>query len=90
MNKRLPTSFLRDEHAYTRSRVPWRIDEDRAAGGGTSGEKKFGWRLFHYLSGGGLRAFGRSVQQEEAEVKRNRFLAVAGVLGALWLAFLIF
>lgn len=90
MRKRLPTSFVREEHAYTRSSVPWRIEENREASGQTSRGKKFGWRLFHYLSGGGLRAFGRSVQQEEAEAKRNRFLAAAAVFGVIWLVLLVF
>jgi hypothetical protein len=68
--------------------MPWRIDENRRAGAVTSRGKKFGWRLFHYLSGGGLRAFGRSVQQEEADVKRMRFLIASGVFGLIWLALL--
>jgi hypothetical protein len=86
---RLPTSFVSDRHAYTRSRVPWRIDETKDDGALTAEGRKNGWRLFHYLSGGGLRAFGRSVQQEEADVKRTRFLVTAGVLGLIWLVFLI-
>lgn len=89
MKIRIPTSIVRDSHAYTRSRVPWRIEENRSASGETSGGRKFGWRLFHYLSGGGSRAFGRSVQQEEADAKRTRFLVASGVFGVLWLVFLV-
>ena len=83
---RLSNSIVRDAHAYTRSRTPWVLESDRQAQGETAGSQKFGWRLFHYLSGGGLRAFGRTVEQEEADAKRTRFLIRAAVarLARLW------
>jgi len=84
------TSTLGSVHEYTRSTTPWLLDENREASGETSDGKKFGWRLFHYISGGGMGAFGRSVKQEELDRKRNRFLVAAGVFGAIWLALLIF
>lgn len=86
---RLSTSIVRDAHAYTRSRTPWLLDVRKEAQEETAAQGRTGWRLFHYLSGGGLRAFGRTVQQEEAEAKRARFLAKAAVLGAVWLYFWI-
>ncbi len=83
------TTIVGDAHAYTRSKVPWRIDAYRDARGETSKGAIFGWKLFHYISGGGMRTFGRTVQQEERSARQNRFLAVAGVAAALWLALLL-
>ncbi|MGN0855127.1 MAG: hypothetical protein ACI4R9_06375 [Kiritimatiellia bacterium] len=83
------TSFVEDAHAYTRSRLPWRLEINRMAHGQTTKGHVFGWKLFHYIAGGGMKTFGRSVQQEEANARRNRFLTVAGVLGALWLWLLV-
>lgn len=84
------TSLVTDAHVYTRSRVPWRLETCRHAKGETHTGKKYGWKLIHYISGGGMRTFGRTIRQEEANVKRNRFLVAASVLGAVWLAFLVF
>lgn len=83
------TTIVGDAHAYTRSRTPWLLDENREARGETTNGKKFGWKLFHYIAGGGMRAFGRSVRQEEIDAKQNRFLVAAGVFGAVWLALLV-
>lgn len=83
------TRALGTAHEYTRSNTPWLLDENHEACGETTDGKKFGWRLFHYLSGGGMRAFGRSVRQEEIDLRRNRFLAAAGVFALLWLALLV-
>ncbi len=82
------TAIVTDAHAYTRSKEPWRLEVYREAKGETSTGKKFGWRLFHYISGGGMRTFGRTVLQEERDARRTRFLVAAGVLGALWAAIL--
>ena len=46
-------------------------------------------RLVHYLAGGGMRAFGRTVRQEEVLMRRRRFFTVAAAIAALWLAFLV-
>ncbi len=71
---------VRSPHVYTRSRTPWKLDErDDPADG----------RLYHYLSGGGMRAFGRSVRQEETDQRRNRFLVSAAVFGVVWLILLV-
>ena len=84
------TSLVGTLHSYTQSKVPWRLDEYQEAYGETSKGKRFGWKLFHYISGGGMRTFGRTVQQEELGARQTRFLVVAGVVAALWLALLVF
>ena len=66
------------EHAYTRSRSPWIISESRSAYG----------KMINYISGGGMRTFGRTVRQEEVRRRQRLFLLVAGVLLSLWLLFL--
>ena len=71
---KLTTSIVGDAHAYTRSETPWQLDP-------------YHKKLFHYLSGGGMRTFGRTVEQEEAEAKRTRFLVKAAVAGMIWLYF---
>lgn len=80
MTTKLPTSVVRDEHPYTRSDTPWIIGESASVYG----------KLIHYISGGGLSTFGRTVKQEEARSRRRRFLSVCAVLGVLWLALLVF
>lgn len=71
---------MEDAHAYTRSDVPWSLSE------GTSAYD----RMINYLSGGGMRTFGRTVRQEQARRRQLRFLTVAAVLAGLWLVFWIF
>ncbi len=83
------TSTVTAAHAYTRSPMPWLLEENREACGETTDGKKFGWRLFHYISSGGMNAFGRTVRQEEISYKRNRFLLTAGALAMIWLALLL-
>ncbi|MBO7482790.1 MAG: hypothetical protein J6U17_02740 [Kiritimatiellae bacterium] len=78
-----------DAHEYTRSRTPWLLGANREAKGETTTGKKFGWKLFHYISGGGMKSFGRTVQQEEADAKRARFLAASAAIGAVWLFYWI-
>lgn len=84
------TSIVQDAHDYTRSKEPWRLDAYRDAHGETTKGVRFGWKLFHYLSGGGMSIFGRTVEQEELNTRQNRFLATAAVLAAIWLALLVF
>ena len=79
MKTRLHTSIREDAHAYTRSTCPWIMEEHKSVYG----------RLIDYLSGGGMRSLGRTVEQEEVDRRQNRFLAVAGVLGAAWLLALV-
>lgn len=75
------TEIISDAHAYTRSRVPWRVD-------GCQG-RSVCQRLVHYISGGGMRTFGRTVRQEEVRLRQRRFVAVAAVIVAGWLALLL-
>ena len=72
----LHTAVVIDAHAYTRSKTPWLLESCRE-------------KLFRYLSGGGLCAFGRTVRQEESDAKRDRFLAAAAVAGVAWLVLLV-
>ncbi len=74
------TSFRADAHGYTRSKTPWILDEYQSSYG----------KLIHYLSGGGMKTFGRTVGQEEARLKHVRFLTKAALLGAAWLYFYFF
>ena len=74
------TSVVTDAHAYTRSRCPWIISEHRSVYG----------KLMHYIAGGGMLAFGRTIKQEEVRRRRMRFLVGSSVVAVLWLAFLIF
>ena len=78
---------VKSAHAYSRSPTPWRLDAYRQASGTTTKGKKFGWKLFHYLAGGGMRAFGRTVEQEETAWRQARFLRVCGILALIWLWF---
>ena len=77
---RVSTEIVGDAHAYTRSDVPWSISTAKSARG----------RLIDYISGGGMRTFGRTVRQEEVRRKQLRFLAVAAALVAVWFLLLVF
>lgn len=68
------------KHAYTRSHTPWILADYRGAYG----------KLLHYISGGGMSTFGRTVHQEEARFRQRRFLFIAAILGVLWLVFYVF
>ena len=73
-------SPIEDSHAYTRSDVPWVISESETAYG----------RMINYISGGGMRTFGRTVRQEETRRRQRVFLTVAVAVTVLWLSFLVF
>lgn len=62
-------------HDYTRSKTPWILTEHKSPSG----------KLIHYLSGGGMRTFGRTVRQEEAHRKHVRFFLVSTCLFVIWL-----
>lgn len=83
---KIHTEFVSDAHAYTRLSSPWLLDVYTEAKGETTTGKKFGWKLFHYIAGGGMKFFGRTVQQELADAKQSRFLAWAAAFGVVWLA----
>lgn len=59
-------------------KMPWMLVDDTSAKG----------RLVHYLSGGGMRTFGRTLSQDLARGRHRRFFAAAFSLAALWLAFM--
>ena len=69
------TALVTDAHGYTRESSPWIMDEHKSVYG----------KLIHYLSGGGLRDFGRTVKQEETDIRRRRFLVVMAVFAVVWL-----
>ncbi len=73
------TSVLRESHPYTRSESPWILEEHQSVYG----------KLIHYIAGGGMEAFGRTVKQEEVRRRRRRFLSAAGLLAVVWLALLV-
>lgn len=76
----MPTTLIGDAHAYTRSDVPWDI---------TVSDTSYG-RMMNYLSGGGMRTFGRTVRQEVLSRRRHRLTVAATVLAVLWLVLLVF
>ena len=76
---KVPTEIVRDAHAYTRSDVPWEVPSKR------SGHA----RLIDFISGGGMRTFGRTVRQEEVRRRQLRFLVVSAVVFAIWFLLLV-
>lgn len=74
------TSTVRDAHPYTRSESPWIIGEYKSVYG----------KLIHYLSGGGMSTFGRTVRQEEVRLRQRRFLCGAAAIAAVWLFFYLY
>ena len=74
------TEIVGDAHAYTRSDVPWAISHPKTPHD----------RMIHYISGGGMRVFGRTVHQEEVRRKQVRFLFTAAVMTVVWLLLLVF
>lgn len=83
----LRTSLVRRRHAYTGVDIPWQIDVERPLLDAPDARHQKR-RLFHYLSGGGLRAFGRPSGYALMAYRQTRFLWTAAVLGVLWLVFL--
>ena len=74
------TEVVSSAHAYTRSDSPWIMDRHASAYG----------KLIHYLSGGGMKTFGRTVQQEEARRHQRRFWIEFAILSTVWLVLLVF
>ena len=90
MNERLHPSLVTHEHSYTSSSEPWRMECNTNVRGRTVSGKTYGWRLFHYISGGGIMAFGRTLSQDARNRRQTRFLMVSAVLFAIWLCLLVF
>lgn len=78
--KSVKGSFVESAHAYTRSDVPWIMSVSETAYA----------KMISYISGGGMKTFGRTVLQEEVRRRQRRFLVVFVALSVLWLVFLIF
>jgi len=74
---KIHTSIVRPAHDYTRGDMPWILDESETIYG----------KLAHYLSGGGMRTFGRTVEQDRVRRAHNRFLGWSGALAVVWLVF---
>ena len=84
----LRTSLVKRRHAYTSADIPWALDVGDDAD--AEDVMRHGqWRLFHYLSGGGLSACGSSSAHALVCRRQGRFLFFAGVLAVLWLIFWI-
>ncbi len=83
--KKITPSVFDATSAYSRKDMPWRIDAIDESVAGKSSKSKSHWKLFHYLSGGGMKVFGRTIEQEQADVKRTRFLIAAGIMAIVWL-----
>ena len=77
---RVSTEIVEDAHAYTRSDVPWSILTAKTPRS----------RLFNYISGGGMKTFGRTVRQEEVRRRQVRFLAASAVFAVVWFLLWIF
>lgn len=73
------TEVVSSAHAYTRSDSPWIMDRHKSAYG----------KLIHYLSGGGMSTFGRTVKQEEARRRQRRFWIEFAILVAVWFFLLV-
>lgn len=71
------TNLVAHAHDYTRTDAPWELGEYHSTYG----------RLIHYISGGGMSTFGRTVGQEIVRRKHRRFLIVSAAIGSLWLFF---
>ncbi len=84
----LRTALVKRRHAYTSTDIPWALDVD-AAGEVDDVLRHGRWRLFHYLSGGGMRAFGRPSGRELQLRRQARFLWTSAALAILWVIFSI-
>ncbi|MGN0847007.1 MAG: hypothetical protein ACI4RA_06450 [Kiritimatiellia bacterium] len=82
----ITTSLVRRRHAWTGLKEPWRIDVGEDTLASLPAERRAGWRLFHYLSGGGIRAFAGSVAREAVSRRQTRFLWFMVGVAMCWLA----
>ncbi len=83
----LRTALVKRRHAYTGADIPWSMDVDAVEGAGPDASDQVKRRLFRYLSGGGMRAFGRPSGQELLARRQTRFLWLAAVLAVCWVVF---
>jgi len=84
----MPPTFMSQRenarYAYRHAPVDWRMDVCRETRAVNERGDVYNWQLFHYLAGGGIGAFGRTLKQDISSRRQNRFLAISGVLAALW------
>lgn len=73
---KIHTSLVGAAHPYTRSKASWRLESAAR----TAREK-----LYRYISGGGMSAFGRTITQQERDERQTRFFVAIGILAAVWL-----
>lgn len=83
----LKTTLVHRRHAWTGLDVPWRIDVGTGELEALPEAHRAGWRLFHYLSGGGLRAFAGTLAREVVSRRQTRFLWFTCALGVFWVVF---
>ena len=64
--------FIKPGHAYTSDKLPWKmvLIENR---------------LVRYIAGGGMMAFGRTLEQDKRERRQNRFLVWTGAITIIYL-----
>lgn len=85
MAARITTSLVKRRHAWTSLDIPWRIDVGDEELSSLPVSHREGWRLFHYLSGGGLRAFAGSAMREVVSRRQTRFLWFFGIMLVCWM-----
>lgn len=81
------TTLVRKRHPWTGEDLPWNIDVEDSSVAALPADRRAGWRLFHYLSGGGIRAFAGSAMREIVSRRQTRFLWCVAALSVLWLVF---
>ena len=81
------TTLVKSRHAWTAEDTPWDIDVEDDSLQGLSAEHQASWRLFHYISGGGMRTFASNMIRSRVARRQTRLLWFASALGALWLVF---
>ncbi len=64
--------FVGRAQGYHTDELPWNL-------------KMIPNRLVKYLAGGGMMAFGRTMEQDKRDRRQNRFLAAMGAIGTIYL-----
>ena len=85
MTRVLHTNLKCGGRAYTRSPEPWRIDAGEEVYASISRESRRGWKLFHYISGGGMRSFRRTLEEDGRSRRQTRFLVFSAALLVAWI-----
>ena len=81
----LRTELVKPRHEYTRVDLPWMMDTGMPDEIALHGSGVQQGRLFIFLSGGGLKAFGRPSRQMLRLRRQKRFLHIAGFAAVVWL-----